>query len=235
MAMPTFQIVASGDEIFQLLEDGTIKRFTGTRENPRDWTQLGANDGVSQIAAGDSLYKAHVDGRIFVYDHGSWSEIYSNHDNKGYVTIIAAGPRLYLRDCTGLVHCYNGRRWDQVTKISSPVVQMAADGDSLYTYHKNKATYQWIEGGTKIHHSDDIIGIAAEGGRVYQLHRDGQIYQYIRGFWNRLDSGNSTVEIAAGSAGLYRRDSNGQVWGYLDGAWKLIDKGNKNLNIVVAK
>lgn len=52
----TAQMVASSSEIFQLLGDSTIKRFTGTRDNPCDWTQLDLDRDIEEIAVGDSFY-----------------------------------------------------------------------------------------------------------------------------------------------------------------------------------
>lgn len=242
--MVTAQIVASVDEIFQLLEDGSIRRFTGTSDNPRHWTELDACSDVDGIAAGDNLYKLHSDGQIFVYDHGNWDQIYSKDNSdflKDTVKIVAAGATMYQvqtirsQGFTHRVLCYNGRGrgWDEVARN---VTDIAADGDLQYTRSTNGEVSRRDGYVARIDNNRNTAEIVVGDGYLYQRHHDGQVYRYFKGFWDRLDSGNATVQIAAGSAGLYRRDSNGQVWMHIGSSvWRLIDKSHDNSDIVVAK
>lgn len=247
--MATVQMVASGEEIFQLLKDGTIKRFTGTRDYPLHWTQLDANTDVKGIAVGDKLYKRHVTGEIFVYNRADWEEIYSEKDKdvkgpveiiKGPVEIVAAGASIYqIHKSTSRILIYD----DEIgwwVRLDGDNMQIAADQDSLYTRSTDGHIYQFDQpryGRVLLDGNSNAAEIVAGNGYLYQRDHDGQVYRCLKEFWDRLGGDKTTVQIAAGSAGLYRRDTNGQVWEYIDRdrSWKLIDKSHDNVDIVVAK
>lgn len=229
--MSTIQMVASGNEIFQLTTDGVIKRFTGTRDHPHKWTQLDADSHVAEIAAGDNLYKLYRDGRIFAYTFGKWKKIFDGHNKEKHVEILAIGPNIYRTSKTDKrVYRYDG----EYACWKSPCyghLQIAAYLDLLNGPHEHKEDYQPVH--AELDTNIDPAEIVTGGGGLYVRSIGEQVYQLVGGFWNELDSGKAIAQIAAGSAGLYRRDSNGQVWGHIDGEWKLIDRSHENADIVV--
>lgn len=237
--MATVQMVASGEDLFQLLKDGTIKRFTGTRDDPFHWTQLDANVDVKEITVGDKLYKRHGNGKIFVYKHPNWYEI-DRGRFEGFAKILAAVASKHQRHKTTSYILFTDDTeevfWD---RSAGDILQIAADQGSFYARTTDGHIYQLMDEYEPaiLEYNSNTAEIVAGNGCLYQRHHDGQVYRYLKGFWDRLGGDKTTVQIAAGSAGLYRRDKNGQVWGYIEGdnMWKLIDKSHDNIDIVVAK
>ena len=228
--MTTVQMVASGNEIFQLTTDGIIKRFTGTRDNPHRWTQLDADSHVAEIAAGDNLYKRYRKGRIFAYTFGEWNEISDGPDKQEHVEILAIGPNIYRTSKRDEYVCrYDGsnRLWENF--YYGPL-QIAAYLDVLNGPHEHKAGYEPVH--AELDTNIDPAEIVTGGGGLYVRSVGKQVYQLVGGFWNELAS-SKAAQITARSAGLYRRDSNRQVWGHIDGEWKLIDRSHENVDIVV--
>ncbi len=105
--LATVAIIASGDHLYQLHNNGRIWRFTGTPLT--GWEELDNNPAtVAIVASGDHLYQLHNNGRIWRFTGTpltGWEEL---DNNPATTAINASGDHLYQLHNNGRIWRFNG-------------------------------------------------------------------------------------------------------------------------------
>jgi len=186
---PNISHIAAGagaTELYEILSNGQIWRYTGT-----GWQELDNNPLGKLIAAGNNVvYQMHYDGSIWQYTgtpckNGAcygWEML----DNNSQTVHIVADSYNNLYQLHG-----NGEIWK-------------------YTGTPCKAGV--CGGWQKLDDNPLANFITAGGGYLYQLHSNGQIWKYTGvpcsgnycPGWQMLDDNSATTDIAAGGDYLYQ-------------------------------
>jgi len=184
------------------------------------------------VAAGDRLYKRHLDGSVWFYNRSpvaGWALI---DDNRDTAKIVAADENVYQLHGNGDILVYTGipKDWKVIDAVNPDTAQIVASKDHLYKRHKNGDVWVYM-GKPKewklLDSNPSTVDIVAAEDELYKLHGDGEVWVYTGKHieWKSLGEASDTVELAASKGRLYRRHRTGQVWVY-NGApndWKQLD------------
>ena len=238
-------IVAAGNRLYQLHNNGRVWRYTGTPLT--GWQLLDQNPATKQIAAaGDELYQLHAGGKIFRYTGTPLTGWQMLDQNPASVSVVAAGDRLYQLHDNGQIFRYTGTPltgW-QLLDQNPATKQIAAAGGELYQLHAGGKIFRYtgtpLTGWQMLDQNPASVSVVAAGDRLYQLHDNGQIFRYtgtpLTG-WQLLDQNPATKQIAAAGDELYQLHAGGQIWRYtgtpLTG-WQLLDGSAATKQIAAA-
>jgi hypothetical protein len=137
-------IVADGDRLFQLHNDGRI--FEYVTPPMTGWEELDSNPATVALAASASgLYRLHNSGRIFKYvtpPFTGWEELDGNSASRQ----ISAGVTVYQMHADGNIYRYVTppmTGWEHLD--ANPASRaLAAGGDHLYQLHATGAIFPYV-------------------------------------------------------------------------------------------
>ena len=179
----SIDIVADGNNLYQLHSNGRIWKYTGTPLT--GWQELDNNPATKMIAAsGGNLYQLHSNGRIWKYTGTpltGWQELDNNPATK---KIVADGNNLYQLHSNGRIWKYTGTPltgWQELD--NNPATKMiAASGGNLYQLHSNGRIWKYtgtpLTGWQELDNNPASIDIVADGNNLYQIHNNGFIWRY---------------------------------------------------------
>ena len=229
----TAAIVADGDRLYQLHNNGRIWKYAGTPIT--GWQELDNNPATVKLAAaGGHLYQLHNSGRIWRYTgvpHSGWQEIDHNPRTSD---IVAAGNDLFQMHKDGRIWKFTGTPitgWQELD--NNPRTMKIAAGDALYQIHSTGNIWKYVgppkTGWQEIDNNPRSVDIVASGGELYQLHNTGEVWRYTgvpHTGWTKLDSNPETKAIAAGTGTLFQIHRSGAIWKYVTPpltGWKQLD------------
>jgi hypothetical protein len=186
---PNISQIAAGagaTELYEILSNGQIWRYTGT-----GWQELDNNPLGMLIAAGNNVvYQMHNDGSIWQYTgtpckNGACSGWEMLDNNSQTVHIVADS--------------YNN------------LYQLQGNGE-IWKYTGTPCKAGVCGGWQKLDDNPLATWITAGGGYLYQFHGNGQIWKYTGvpcsgnycPGWQMLDDNSATIGIAAGGDYLYQ-------------------------------
>lgn len=242
----TKAIVAAGNNLYQLHNNGRIWRYTGTPLT--GWQLLDNNPATTTIVAGgNNLYQLHNNGRIWRYTGTPLTGWQLLDNNPATKAIIAADNNLYQLHNNGRIWKYTGTPltgW-QMLDNNPATVAIVAGGNNLYQLHNNGRIWRYtgppLTGWQMIDNNPATKAIVAVDNVLYQLHNTGRIWKYtgvpLTG-WQMLDNNPATSLIAAGgNNNLFQMHNNGKIWRYtgppLTG-WLQLDNNGASVAIVGA-
>jgi hypothetical protein len=238
-------IVADGNNLYQLHQTGRIWKYTGTPHT--GWMELDNNGDTKKIiASGGNLYQLHRTGKIWKYTgtpHTGWQELDNNGDT---AYIVADGNNLYQLHQTGKIWKYTGTPhtgWLELDN-NGDTKKIIASGGNLYQLHRTGKIWKYTgtphTGWQELDNNGDTADIVADGNNLYQLHRTGKIWKYTgtpHTGWLELDNNGDTKKIAAAGGSLYQIHNTGMIWKYMGiplTGWMPIDKNSDSISIVAA-
>jgi Astacin (Peptidase family M12A) len=241
----TADIVAAGNNLYQLHKNGRIWKYTGTPLT--GWQELDNNLATKKIvAAGGNLYQIHKTGRIWKYTgvpHTGWQEL---DNNPASVDIAVSGNDLYQLHISGRIWKYTGTPHTGWQELDNNVATMkiVAAGGNLYQIHKTGRIWKYTgvphTGWQELDNNPASVDIAAADNDLYQRHNSGRIWKYtgtpLTG-WQELDNNTATKDIAVGAGVLYQIHVTGAIWKYVGPpmtGWQEIDGNHASVHIVAA-
>jgi hypothetical protein len=201
------QIVADGEDVYLLKDNGNIFRISQNRLELVD-----PGTGTAQISpAGGTLYILKDDGNIWSYlsvsgrvptEEGSFQPKYPETRTK---QIVSAGADLYILK-------ENGNIWKFLTRPAKRNMNSAQD------------EWIWVDDGTNTRE------IASTGSILYVLKESGDIWQYIpthMKYFGRIYKAESedkkAISIACDGGTLYFIRNDGSTWKYKE-SLKVVEK-----------
>ena len=192
------------DPVYQLHNDGSLWRYTGT---PCDgdfcpgWAMLDNNRAtVAAAASGGQFYQLHNDGSIW------------RHNG----TPCSSGS-----SCPGWFMIDNNRAATAIASGGSQVYQLHNDG-SIWRHNGTPCSSGTsCPGWIMLDNNRAATAIAAGGTQLYQLHNDGSIWRHngtpcASGSscpgWIMLDNNRAATAIAAGGNDVYQLHNDGSIW-----------------------
>ncbi len=240
--LATVAIVAEGNNLYQLHNNGRIWKYTGTPLT--GWLELDNNPRTKQIAAaGGKLYQIHNTGAIWRYTGPPMTGWRQLDNNPRSVAIVAGGNNLYQLHDSGRIWKYVGppvTGW-QLLDDNPATKKIAASGANLYQMHHDGRIWKYtgtpMTGWQELDNNPATADIVAEGNNLYQLHNNGRICKYtgtpMTG-WFELDNNPQTKQIAAAGGKLYQIRSTGAIWKYTGPpmtGWKQLDDNRRSVAI----
>ena len=253
----TASITSGGGGLFEVLNTGVLRQFTGTPCNRRGlclgWLEMDNNAGLKAIAAGSGLgssnpylFQLHVSGGVW-QSTGTpcsgnsclgWTELDNNSET---AQITAAGGKLNF--CFG-TNC-------PPTPNVPPLVQSHADG-SIWQYNGTPCNGGSCTGWTQIdfaHAGTQVFGfVNGQGGAgsIFQIH-DGMIFKYtgqpcsgtglnqVCPGWQWIESAFSAKQVltAETSGRLYVLNTDGSIW-ELSNQSTWIERDNNSATVSIA-
>jgi hypothetical protein len=225
----TVSIASSGNQLYQLHNDGWIWRYTGTPctgDFCPGWQRLDNNSKTVAIAVGGGqLYQLHNDGWIWRHTgvpcSGNSCPGWMRLDNNSKTIAIAAANQLYQLHNDGRIWRFTG----------TPCSGNSCPG--------------WVQ----LDNNPKTVGIAATGNDLYQIHNDGLIWRFTGTVcsgnscpgWQLLDNNPATVAIMAADQ-LYQLHNTGLIWRFTGTpcsgnscpGWQLLDNNSKTVTIAGA-
>ena len=235
-------IIADGNDLYQLDSTGKIWKYTGTPLT--GWAMLDNNTATKKImASGGNLYQLHSTGKIWKYTGTPVTGWQLLDNNAASVDIIADGNTLYQLHNTGKIWKYTGTPltgW-QMLDNNAATKKIAASGGNLYQLHSTgkiwKYTGKPVTGWQMLDNNAASINIVADGTNLYQLHNTGKIWKYtgtpLTG-WKMLDNNAATKAIAAANGNLYQLHNTGLIWKYVGTpvtGWQFLDNNSASIDI----
>ncbi len=237
----SIDIVAEGNELYQLHNSGAIWKYTGTPLT--GWEQLDNNPATKQIAAGGNLYQRHETGAIWKYTGTPFTGWELLDNNPETSAIVAEGNELYQLHKTGAIWKYAGTPltgWELLD--NNPATRQIAAGGNFYQRHESGAIWRYngppLTGWELLDNNPATVDIIADSN-LYQLHNSGAVWKYngtpLTG-WELLDNNPATRQVVA-DGNLYQRHETGGIWKYtgtpLTG-WEQLDNNPSTTKIVAA-
>ncbi|MDQ0884896.1 matrixin family metalloprotease [Peribacillus sp. V2I11] len=238
-------IVADGNNLYQLHNNGGIWKYTGTPLT--GWQELDNNTATKKIVAvGGNLYQFHNNGRIWKYTGTPFTGWLELDNNPASVDIVAGGNDLYQLHNNGRIWKYTGTPFTGWVELDNNTAtkNIVAAGGNLYQIHNNGHIWKYtgtpLTGWQELDNNPASLEIEADSNDLYQLHSNGRIWKYtgtpLTG-WQELDNNPATKNIVAAGGNLYQIHSNGRIWKYtgtpLTG-WQELDNNPATKNIVAA-
>ncbi|WP_083892213.1 matrixin family metalloprotease [Corallococcus coralloides] len=216
----TRAIVADGNNLYQLHNNGRIWRFTGTPLT--GWQELDNNPATRAIIAdGNNLYQLHDNGRIWKFTgtpFTGWQELDNNPATRA---IVADGNNLYQLHNNGKIWKFTGTPFTGWQELDNNPATRAiiADGNNLYQLHSNGRIWRFtgtpLTGWQELDNNPATRSIVADGNNLYQLHDNGRIWRFTGtpfSGWQELDNNPATRSIVAEGSNLYQLHDNGRIW-----------------------
>jgi peptidoglycan hydrolase-like protein with peptidoglycan-binding domain len=176
-------IVADGNDLYQLHNTGRIFKFTGTPMT--GWLELDSNSATIKIAAaGGNLYQLHNTGRVFKFTGTPMTGWLELDNNPATVGIVADGNDLYQLHNTGRIFKFTGTPmtgWLELDS-NSATIKIAAAGGNLYQLHNTGRVFKFtgtpLTGWQQLDNNPASINIIAASNNLYQLHNNNFIWKY---------------------------------------------------------
>jgi hypothetical protein len=240
--LASLAIVADGNDLYQLHNNGRIWKYVGPPMT--GWQELDNNPATKKImAAGGNLYQIHHNGRIWKYvgpPMTGWQEL---DNNPATADIVADGNGLYQLHNNGRIWKYVGppmTGWQELDN-NPATMKITAAGGNLYQLHNNGRIWKYVgppmTGWQELDNNPATADIVADGNNLYQLHNNGRIWKYVgppMTGWQELDNNPRTKQIAAGGGKLYQIHSTGAIWKYVGPpmtGWQQLDNNSRSVAI----
>lgn len=247
------QIVADGDDVYLLKDNGNIFRISQNRLELVD-----SGTGTAQISpAGGTLYILKNNGSIWSYASVSGrvttekDSFQPKDDGTRTKQIVAAGADLYILKESGNIWKYFTRPSERnMSNVQEEYIllddgintkQLVSTGSTLYVLKENGDIWQYIPTHAKlfgqiyqaVNEENKAIFIAASGGTLYFIKNDGSTWKYKKSP-SIVEKAEVAKEIDAISGILYILTNKGEIIRYNtdgDDLRKLGDAGSDNLRI----
>lgn len=178
-------IVAAADQVYVRRTDGYVSRWSGSgttwinieQPQPRVTKQITVTDDKTLwilLTNGDLVRS------FWPHDTGTWQGV--NPDPKN-IAVASGGNRFYKLQNDGLVVWLNVKEnfWQVLEKADS--VAIYAEGDFVYSQHKDGSIWRWTETQyvwEKLDDRTDISSLVGDRtGQLWALLKSGEIHKYI--------------------------------------------------------
>ena len=219
------------DPVYQLHDDGSLWRYSGTPcygDFCPGWAEVDDNSRTVAIAAaGNQLFQLHADGSIWRHN----------------------GTTCSSSSCPGWIELDNNPQTAAIVAGGSQLFQLHADG-SIWRHNGTACSGSSCPGWIELDNNPQTATIAAGGSQLFQLHADGSIWRHngkaCSGAscpgWQELDNNRTARAIAAGSKDLFELHSDGSIWRYTGKAcngtsclgWEKLDNNSATTAIAAA-
>jgi hypothetical protein len=245
------QIVADGDDVYLLKDNGNIYRIS------QDGLQLVDNGtGTKYISsAGGVLYILKNNGNIWAYQPvvGREPEKQNGFDKKdvgaGTKQIVSAGETLYILKDNGNIWKYFthptegnvGIVIDEFVLIDdgTNTKQITSSGSVLYILKESGNIWQYVptlsEPFQEIYKDGDAQSIKADGGALYFIKNDGSTWKY-KGQFSVIEKDNAAKKVDALGGIVYILTNKEEIFRYIsqDNDLTRYDKAGSNNRDIAA-
>jgi len=182
----TANILASGENLFKTLKDGTIYRYNGD-----DWLSVcGETDTTSVVADDSLLYRlSQRDEEIYKWDGTRWDSYQGCYRTAEWVAAGGKGD-LYRRGDDGTIYWHPagpGSYWNVLRGSDGSNIQIAAGKGGVVLRRKNGEIWKLAEGTSWNRISDDANNDDVQvADSIYRRTVANEIYEYAKGRWHKL-------------------------------------------------
>ena len=197
----TFEIVAGGNHLYQLEDDGKLWQYISGTE----WRLLDNNTNITtMVAASGGLFELHSQGDVWEFTGSPCT----NNDGT---------------DCPGWQQLDNNPNTVEITTNLFNLYELHQSG-TIWKYTGTPCTDSGCAGWQQLGDNATAVRIVAGGNNLYELDSSGTISKY-KGkpctsstsctSWQKLDDNPAAIEIAADDQNnLYELHDDGSVWKY---------------------